>query len=114
MINYEEIGKRIKEKRDILKISQEALAQKMGKSKGTIQHLEAGDHKGTFEIIIECCKILNTSADYLLFGEKDKNQPLDERFSYLNADELEQIEFLLNRAKKRHDDQEKYDKVGNL
>lgn len=110
------IGKRIQQLRTDHKENQGELAQKIGKKQSNISKIERDEVKPTLDIIEMLCDHYNVSADYLIFGRTPEikydflNDP---RYKYLNTDEKEQIEYLLNRAKKRHDDK-KYERIENL
>lgn len=110
----ETIGERLKRIRKSKNLTLEDIEKEINISNAALSRIETGKTEPKASTLKALSIFLNISADYLLFGDETQNQPLDERFSYLNTDEREQIEFLLNRAKKRHDDKEKYDKVGNL
>ena len=67
------IGKRIKERREELGLSQEDLAIKLGyKSRSTINKIESGINDITQSKVIEFAKALNTTPAYLMgWEEKD-------------------------------------------
>lgn len=65
-----DIGKRIKEKREYLGITQEELAQKLGyKNKSTIAKIENGTNDIVQSKVIEFAKALETSVAYLMGWE---------------------------------------------
>lgn len=62
-----EIGKRIKQKREELKITQEDLANKLGyKSKTTIAKIENGTNDIVQSKVVEFANALNTTVSYLM------------------------------------------------
>ncbi len=62
-----EIGKRIKEKRESLGITQEELAQKLGyKNKSTIAKIETGTNDIIQSKVVEFATALQTSVSYLM------------------------------------------------
>lgn len=62
-----EIGKRIKQKREELKLTQEELANKLGyKSKTTIAKIENGTNDIVQSKVVDFAKALNTSVAYLM------------------------------------------------
>lgn len=70
-----EIGKRIKQKREELKITQEELAVKLGyKSKTTIAKIENGTNDIVQSKVVEFAKALNTTVAYLMGWDDNKEQ----------------------------------------
>ena len=64
------IGKRVKQCRERLGISQEELAEKSGVSRGTISALENGvDRTTTSKTLVKLAQALNTSVDRIFFTE---------------------------------------------
>lgn len=62
-----DIGKRIKEKREILGMSQEDLAQKLGyKNKSSIAKIETGINDIVQSKVVEFATVLHTSVAYLM------------------------------------------------
>lgn len=108
------IGERIKElrKRENLKLIE--IEKNIGISNAALSKIETGKNEPKASTIKALCRYFKVSADYLLFGENAPDQTVDERFYYLNADERDQIEYLLERAKKRHEEEQGYEKAGNL
>lgn len=61
------IGKRIKQKREALGITQEELAQKLGyKNKSSIAKIETGANDIVQSKVVEFAKVLNTSVAFLM------------------------------------------------
>lgn len=70
-----EIGKRIKQKREELKITQEELAVKLGyKSKTTIAKIENGTNDIVQSKVVEFAKALNTTVAYLMGWDDNEEQ----------------------------------------
>jgi len=65
------IGRKIKEFRDALGISQQELADTLGVSRPTVSQIENGERKIYAEEIKKLAKIFNVSADRLLNLEKE-------------------------------------------
>ena len=69
-----DIGKRIREKRESLGITQEELAVKLGyKNKSTIAKIENGTNDIVQSKVVEFANALNTSTSYLM-GWKEESQ----------------------------------------
>lgn len=66
-------GERIKNLREKNGLTQQQLAKMIGKSQGTIAHIEKDEHKGNFEILEKMCTLFHVSADYILFGKEATN-----------------------------------------
>jgi transcriptional regulator with XRE-family HTH domain len=65
------LGKRIKEFRDILGMNQETLAEMLGVSRPTISQIENGDRKVCAEELSRLARIFNISVENLLNREKE-------------------------------------------
>ncbi|MGN1188988.1 MAG: helix-turn-helix transcriptional regulator [Candidatus Ornithospirochaeta sp.] len=59
---------KLKSARALMDLSQEALAEKVGVSRQTINAIEKGDYNPTIKLCISICKVLNKTLDEL-FGE---------------------------------------------
>lgn len=71
-----EIGKRIREKREELGMTQEELASKLGyKNKSSIAKIETGANDIVQSKVVEFANILNTTVAYLMGWEKDSLTP---------------------------------------
>ena len=72
------IGSRIKERRELLNLSQEELALKLGyKSRSTINKIESGINDITQSKVVEFAKVLQTTPAYLMGWEENENKKLD-------------------------------------
>lgn len=60
------IKERLKELRQEMGKSQQAVADAVGVSQSTIAGYEVGDRLPSYEILVKLCVYFNTSADYLL------------------------------------------------
>lgn len=67
-LNYEEIGKRIREARKALKLTQEAASERCDITSSYYGNLERGDKKMSVETLARISQGLHVSVDYLLFG----------------------------------------------
>lgn len=94
------IGKKIKEKREKIGMSQDELAEKMGyKSRSTIAKIESGVNDVVQSNIVKFAKILNTTPAYLMGWEQDTIDSISKVQIDANQydDETEQVleDFLL-------------------
>ena len=60
---------KLKSARALMDLSQEALAEKVGVSRQTINAIEKGDYNPTIKLCISICKVLNKSLDELFWEE---------------------------------------------
>ena len=51
----------------LMDLSQEALAEKVGVSRQTINAIEKGDYNPTIKLCISICKVLNKTLDELFW-----------------------------------------------
>jgi len=94
------IGKRIKQRRTELGLSQLELAERVGlKSKSTICKIERGDDNLTSPTLQKYAKALHTTAIYLMYGENGDNQPdtpesnlIRELYANIDAETIEKAE----------------------
>ena len=60
---------KLKSARALMDLSQEALAEKVGVSRQTINAIEKGDYNPTIKLFISICKVLNKTLDELFWEE---------------------------------------------
>ena len=90
-----DIGKRIKNRRKELGITQEELAQKLGyKNKSTIAKIENGTNDIVQSKVVEFAKALDTTVAALMGW--DDTEPEQEEHYYLDDDAREMAEFMFN------------------
>lgn len=65
-MDYVLLGKQVRIRRMVLELTQEGLADKIGVSTSFIGHIERGSRKLSVETLYRLCKVLDTSADFLL------------------------------------------------
>ena len=65
-MDYVQLGKRVRIRRNVLGITQEGLAEKIGVSTSFVGHIERGTRKLSVETLYALCEALDTSADFLL------------------------------------------------
>lgn len=94
-MNYEEIGKRIREYRKLKNLSQEQLAEKINISTTHMSHIETGSTKLSLQVLVDIAKVLNVNTDDLIFEQK--TQILINRINNILSEcNEEQIEVITN------------------
>lgn len=71
MLNYFEIGQRIRSARKKTGLSQEELAERTGISITHMSHIETGNTKLSLSVLVDIADILQVSTDSLLFSYAD-------------------------------------------
>lgn len=64
-MDYQAMGRRIKELRKKKKLSQERLSELVDISPGFMSRIETGDKSGSFDTYIRIAKALDTTLDYI-------------------------------------------------
>lgn len=92
-----EMGKRIATRRKELKMTQEALAERVGVSLQTISCVELGKKAIRPYNLVRLCSVLQTSTDYILIGQKSSKElaQIDKQISLLTSEEYELVERLI-------------------
>ena len=72
MIDYTQMGKRIKQRRKELHLTQEALAQQAGISTAFYGHIERGSRIASLDTLLSLCIALDVSMDFII-GRADIN-----------------------------------------
>lgn len=76
--NYAEMGKRIRNLRRDKGFTQEQLAELCDLSAAHIGHVERGTRTLSIDTLVKIAMVLETGADYLLFGTvADKDMPYE-------------------------------------
>ena len=113
------IGQRLKEARKARKISQDALAEKLGVSRGVITNIEHDKVEEPQALVLSAiCQVLNINRQWLLdgTGSMEPKQPagpsakiLSELYSYARELSEEELLFVLSVIKsyKKHIKHEK-------
>lgn len=73
LINYQIIGKRIREERRIKGISQEVLAEMAELSTQYISQIETAVRQASLRSLVNIANALNVSVDALLYGNRTKD-----------------------------------------
>lgn len=77
-LDYHEMGKRIRARREFMKMNRETLAEKLDVSPQFIADIEYGNKGVSLKRLYRLCQVLGTSADYILAGERlDENDNED-------------------------------------
>lgn len=107
-VNYEDVGNKIRERRNFLKVTQENLANDINVSASFISDIENGRRKMSLETMIKISIALKTSLDYFVLDNvkdiKTKNNiKFDELKNILETvDEKKEsifLDFVINSAK---------------
>lgn len=96
MVDYKDIGSRIRAVRLEKKMTQEQLAEAVGVGVTHISHIETGNSIPSLQVMIDIINALDCSADELLCIEIDKARPflnswLSELVSDCSGDEVKLI-----------------------
>lgn len=107
-VNYKDVGNKIRERRNFLKVTQENLANDINVSASFISDIENGRRKMSLETMIKISIALKTSLDYFVLDNvkdiKTKNNiKFDELKNILETvDEKKEsifLDFAINSAK---------------
>lgn len=72
MIDYTQMGKRIKARRKELHLTQEAIAEQAGISASFFGHIERGSRIASLDTLLAICIALDVSMDFII-GRSDIN-----------------------------------------
>jgi len=75
MVNYKDLGKRVKILRRQLHLTQEQLAEKLGLSASFLGHIERGTRAASLETVVALCNVLDVSPEYLLTASLESKTP---------------------------------------
>lgn len=99
-----EIGKRIKERRKELHLTQLDIKEKTGISSGNMSDIERGNRLPAANTLLQLSEVLQCSIDYLLRGKSSISEnPTTPPFTDLSPQEQDMLKFFRNISK---DDQE--------
>ena len=92
-----EMGKRIQSRRRQLALTQEQLAEMMNVSIQMVSNLERGNKAIRIENLVNLCKILEVSTDYILTGSETAKEmnALTVRIAQLSEKDKKMIEMLV-------------------
>jgi transcriptional regulator with XRE-family HTH domain len=83
VVNFYEMGQRIYAERKRLNMSREKLAEHLGLSVYYIGQLERGGRKMSFDTLIKLSDCLHVSLDYLVRGQMDANNIMQDELHEL-------------------------------
>ena len=94
-----EMGKRIQSKRKALGLTQEQVSEAMNISIQSLSCIELGKKAIRPENLVNLCKILNVSSDYILYGKKDSAElnGISEKISALSETDYKLVENLVDK-----------------
>lgn len=92
-----EMGKRIQNRRKQLALTQEQLAEMMNVSIQMVSNLERGNKAIRIDNLVNLCKILEVSTDYILTGQEttEEMNALTIRIAQLSDKDKKMIEMLV-------------------
>lgn len=98
-----ELGNRIYARRRELNMTQAELAEAVNLSIQSISCIELGKKAVRPENLVNICRALDVSSDYLLLGRRDEKQlePIAEMLSQLGSEDLELLKALIIRLNAR-------------
>lgn len=95
-LDFIEIGQKIKERRQLLDLTQEFVANELNVNPSHISNIECGRANPSLTALVKIANILKCSVDYFIGGEytfdtdKDKEKTLDgsimEKLRYFDTD----------------------------
>jgi len=111
ILNYKDIGARIRLERENLNLTREKLAEITELSPFYIGQIERGDRKMSLATMAKIAKVLHISTDYLLSGSTQFKNMITKDFSVSEAsnrdydqsigDELDELLSILARCSKK-------------
>lgn len=67
-MDYVDLGKRVRKQRQLIGLTQQELAERIGVSTSFVGHVERGTRKASLETLVALSNALGVSVDYLLAG----------------------------------------------
>lgn len=89
--DYGLMGKRVQQARKAKRYTQAEVAEMINMSSKNLSQLERGMTGISLSTLISICKVLDVSADYILFGNKNENQNNAVNIMLSELSEQEQI-----------------------
>ena len=94
--DYGPIGARIRNARTTKKLTQEKLAEMLDVSCQHISEIERGLSGLSLPSLMQICRILDVSADYILFGTSSKDNPIANLISNMSPQQALYAEEILS------------------
>ena len=67
-MDYVDMGKRVRKQRQLIGLTQQELAERIGVSTSFVGHVERGTRKASLETLVALSNALGVGVDYLLAG----------------------------------------------
>lgn len=102
-MDYEMLGKRIRDERLLLRLTIEQLAEKVNKSTNYIGQIERNDGKPSLETVVDIANALGTTVDSLLvdsLNQYQDNKVIQEIGTYLYSMDEYGRQFILEMVKR--------------
>ena len=101
-MDYNQLGKRVRQQRILNKLTQEQLAEKAGISCAFVGHIERGEKKASIETVVALCNALEITPSVLLRDSlSDEAMHSQLRFDAANQDLMKGIMHVLREHNKR-------------
>lgn len=103
-INMRDVGKRIKERRKQMGLTQMDIQKSCGIQTGALSHIEQGLRTPSITLFYKLATVLQIDMTELLTGntyEYEKKEMFIEEYNYLPADEQEEIRMLIRYKKNK-------------
>lgn len=72
-MDYVDMGKRVRKQRQLIGLTQQELAERIGVSTSFVGHVERGTRKASLETLVALSNALGVGVDYLLAGSLQSN-----------------------------------------
>ena len=97
-LNTSEVGKRIMERRKMMRLTQKALAEKSGLTAQCISFAESGKRAMQSHALVKIASALGVSVDYILTGDAiDKDKLLlSDKLGKLTASQVRIVENIID------------------
>ena len=82
-MDYVDMGKRIRKQRQLIGLTQQELAERIGVSTSFVGHVERGTRKASLETLVALSNALGVGVDYLLAGSLQSSPVIREILSTL-------------------------------
>lgn len=101
ILDYFEVGQRIRKYRKVYNLSQEQLAEQIGISTTHMSHIETGNTKLSLPVLVDIAKVLNVQTDALVYDapQINKNSLYDEIMDILDSCTIPDMYILLDTMK---------------